>query len=112
MFCYSLCSPWYRYVSAALWLVLVLSYLATNLTFSLLISLRAKNAPDNITLSRVLVSEVLFLILALLLSILVIIVYTTSVGRQGLEAQVRKNICMYVCMYVCVQCILNGVCVV
>lgn len=77
-----------RYLSVAFWLLLVLSYLATNLTFSLCISLRTKMSADDITLARVLVSEVLFLILALLLAILVVVVYTTSVGRSVLEAQV------------------------
>lgn len=77
-----------RYLSVAFWLLLVLSYLVTNLAFSLCISLRAKMSTDDITLARVLVSEVLFLTLALLLAILVVIVYTTSVGRSVLEAQV------------------------
>ena len=77
-----------RYLSVAFWLLLVLSYLATNLAFSLCISLRTKMSTDDITLARVLVSEVLFLTLALLLAILVVIVYTTSVGRIVLEAQV------------------------
>lgn len=95
-------SPWYRYLSVALWLVLVLSYLATNLAFSLCISLRAKNSTDDITLSRVLVSEVLFLTLALLLGIFVVIVYTTSVGRSVLEAQVCADewcLCCVTCWY-------------
>jgi len=65
-----------------IWVVLILVFLAVNVTFGLL------NNSRGVLLARLLVLEIMFLLMAVFLSLCILMTYTTRYGRALSEVQV------------------------
>ena len=89
------CWLFYRCFSGLLWVLLNATYFTSNLGFSLYLSIYCKTLTGDLTLARVLTSELLFFVMAATLAVFIIIIYTTSYGRSVLEAQVSLKPSIY-----------------
>lgn len=90
---------WFGNIS---WSVLIVGFLIFNITSGIIL---AKKNHRRLLLTRLLVSEILFLIMAVLLSLSILVTYTTRYGRALSEIQVYYNNNGALCNVLLAECV-------
>jgi len=76
-----------------IWVFLTFTFLVVNVTFGLLLAYNNKS--HSLLLARLLILEIMFLLMAVFLSLCILATYTTRYGRALSEVQVQEVWCDY-----------------
>lgn len=75
-----------------IWVFLTFTFLVVNVTFGLLLAYKRSHS---LLLARLLILEIMFLLMAVFLSLCILATYTTRYGRALSEVQVQEVWCDY-----------------